>query len=611
MWNKILLLLYGLLVIFPSSAQASSEFETNYRVTMEADKTGMMHVTQNISLTNKLSHVYATAYTLTLEKNQIKNISAYDDKGPVKIDTLEENNLTKINLTFNDQVVGLGQTINFTLNYLSPDMLTHSGQIWELVIPRLGSADQINNYDLTLKIPHFLGEPAYFSPNYLSNNQEGDFNVYRFGKNQLLGTGITAAFGEFQIYDFNLKYHLSNKESNKVKRQIAFPPDTNYQKVKYFVVDPKPQDMNLDQDGNWLVTYLLDGKQNLDIQVQGQVKIFPNPVYSFSHTSADFSSLITEKDYWPVNDIQIQTLAKKLKTPKEIFNFVTNKLTYDYSRARIGAKRLGALEILNNPDRAICMEFTDLFIALARAAGIPARELNGYAYTDNPRLKPLSFAQDVLHAWPEYWDIERKTWVQIDPTWQNTSGGIDYYTKLDQSHFVFAVHGLDSRYPLPAGAYKNEAGEGKDINIIFGKPEEDKIYLPEIDFQIPSIIMSEIPNQGKIIIQNISREAIYNLNYQIENENLIFTAEEFPKLDILLPFAKKEIKYSIKPKKTFLQGNEKITILLNGVAKEYNISVKSLVLGYLLPILGGFIGIIAITLITLKIRSLYLQKLKK
>lgn len=608
---KIFLVSLFLWFVFPSSVFASAEFETHYTVTMEADKNGLMRVVQNISLTNRLSNVYATAYTLAIEKNRISNISAFDSKGLVSVETIDEDNQTKINLSFNDQVVGIGKTLNFTLKYTSNDMFTHSGQIWELMIPRLGSAEQIDNYDLTLRIPLSFGKPAYFSPNYLSSDSEGELQIFRFGKNQLLNTGVTAAFGEFQIYNFDLSYHLVNKENNKVKQQIALPPDTNYQKVKYFAIEPAPLEMNLDEDGNWLGTYILEGKQNLDIAVNGQVKIFATPVYSFSRSGADLANLMTEKDFWPVNDPQIQSLSRKLKTPKEIFDFVTEKLTYDYSRARIGAKRLGALEILNNPDRAICMEFTDLFVTLARAAGIPARELNGFAYTDNPRLRPLSFAQDVLHAWPEYWDKDRKIWIQVDPTWQNTSGGVDYFTKLDQSHFVFAIHGLDSRYPLPAGAYKSSKDESKSVQVAFGKPVEDKIYLPQIAFQFPQQIFSEIPTKGVIVIENVSSEAFYDLNYRLESENLQFLPESLPKLDILLPFAKKEIKYALKPKKTFFQGEEKVTIVLNGVSKEYNVNVKSLVLGYLLPFIGGLIGTITLAVIALKARSLYLQKRAK
>ncbi|GAI19887.1 unnamed protein product, partial [marine sediment metagenome] len=65
---------------------------------------------------------------------------------------------------------------------------------------------------------------------------------------------------------------------------------------------------------------------------------------------------------------------------------------------------MGALKALNSKNPVVCMEFTDLFIALCRAAGIPVREVNGYAHTNNPKLRPLSLTLDVLHAWPEYYD---------------------------------------------------------------------------------------------------------------------------------------------------------------------------------------------------------------
>jgi len=61
------------------------------------------------------------------------------------------------------------------------------------------------------------------------------------------------------------------------------------------------------------------------------------------------------------------------------------------------------------------MEFTDLFIALSRAAGIPAREINGFAYTDDIRLRPLDLVTDMLHAWPEYYDEEKESGHLLTP----------------------------------------------------------------------------------------------------------------------------------------------------------------------------------------------------
>ncbi len=56
---------------------------------------------------------------------------------------------------------------------------------------------------------------------------------------------------------------------------------------------------------------------------------------------------------------------------------------------------------------------------------------------------PLSLIADVLHAWPEYYDQQQNVWVAIDPTWADTTGGIDYFSKLDLRHLTFAIQGQE------------------------------------------------------------------------------------------------------------------------------------------------------------------------
>jgi hypothetical protein len=56
-----------------------------------------------------------------------------------------------------------------------------------------------------------------------------------------------------------------------------------------------------------------------------------------------------------------------------------------------------------------CTEHTWLFVALARAAGIPARPAYGLAYVEGPHRR---FA---YHAWVEV-EIDGR-WVEVDPTW--------------------------------------------------------------------------------------------------------------------------------------------------------------------------------------------------
>jgi len=138
---------------------------------------------------------------------------------------------------------------------------------------------------------------------------------------------------------------------------------------------------------------------------------------------------------------------------------VVNSLDYDFDVIQKDyVQRNGALKALNKEVPAACMEFTDLFITLARSAGIPARELNGYAINVYQNVSlPLSIklkSGDFLHSWPEYYD-PNFGWVPVDPTWGNTSQ-LDFFSKLDNSHFAFVIKGRDSEYPLPAGFYRTD-----------------------------------------------------------------------------------------------------------------------------------------------------------
>ena len=70
------------------------------------------------------------------------------------------------------------------------------------------------------------------------------------------------------------------------------------------------------------------------------------------------------------------------------------------------AAYLGALWALNNR-RGDCTEQADLFVALCRARGIPARRMSGYLCDRNRRLVPALF-----HDWAEYYDGNR--WQRVD-----------------------------------------------------------------------------------------------------------------------------------------------------------------------------------------------------
>ena len=86
-----------------------------------------------------------------------------------------------------------------------------------------------------------------------------------------------------------------------------------------------------------------------------------------------------------------------------------------------------AVKVLENR-RGDCNEFTTLYVALARAAGLPARTVAGLLYV-NGRF--------YYHAWPE---VYLSDWVAVDPLFDQFPA--------DAAHVRLAVGGLARQVEL-------------------------------------------------------------------------------------------------------------------------------------------------------------------
>jgi hypothetical protein len=84
-----------------------------------------------------------------------------------------------------------------------------------------------------------------------------------------------------------------------------------------------------------------------------------------------------------------------------------------------------------------CTEHALLFVALARAAGIPAREVSGLVYMGD------AIQRFGWHAWAEV-DLGGR-WVQVDPSWNETLANATHLTLGvgDESDWVAALGGLE------------------------------------------------------------------------------------------------------------------------------------------------------------------------
>src|SRR3989344_918440 len=442
-------------VLNVSNVGAQEEFLIDSRVEFLVTETGKTQITNEITLENALSSLYATSYTLSLENIDIQNARAYTTAGDaLEVSSEKDGDTTNLRILFPDAVVGKGKSRQFNVSYENSSFTVRTGEVWEISIPKLASESAFRSYEAILKVPTSFGFEAYISPKPVSAYEADNFRVYEFNEEELTKTGVSAGFGQFQVFNFILNYHLENPLSRVAETEIAIPPDTSFQKVYIRSLIPEPSSVNVDADGNWIAVYSLDSRERVDVVATGEVQIFSSN-RNFPRPSPEvLQANLKASNYWQIDDSEIRALALKLKTPRSIYDYVSSTLKYDYSRVRPNVERLGARGALLSPNAAICMEFTDLFIAIARSAGIPAREINGYAYTENPDIQPLGLVADVLHSWPEYWDEERGSWIPIDPTWASTTGGVDFFDKLDLRHFTFVIHGQSETRPYPPGSYK-------------------------------------------------------------------------------------------------------------------------------------------------------------
>lgn len=506
------ILLFLILIIrFQIPVAAQSEFSVDATVTYDVQESGKTIVTHNIVLENNFSNIYATNYGLGLENIETQNISATDLNGKkIPVEVQKDGVSTKIKISFSDAVVGKGNKRNFSISYENGSFAVRTGEIWEVSVPRLEEETSFRNYKVILKVPSGFGLEAYISPKPESSQTDSKGLIYIFNRSQLTKTGISAGFGQFQIFSYNLSYHLENPLGKNAVTQIALPPDTAFQKVYLQNLEPKPDNVTVDSDGNWLASYILTARQRIDVVASGSVQIFAGYRTFPKPTDKELSDNLLETEFWQVNDPIIKALATELKTPKAIYDYVSKTLKYDFNRVQPNVQRMGAVSALNNPTQAICMEFTDLFIAIARAAGIPAREINGYAYTENPELQPLSLVADVLHAWPEYYDKDKGVWIPVDPTWASTSGGINYFDKLDLRHFAFVIHGESDIMPYPPGSYKLGPNPQKDVYVSFGKLPEERTSNLRIFFT-PVRTLPFLNSIYSVKIENPGPQAVYTV----------------------------------------------------------------------------------------------------
>gem|GEM_PF-5094229 len=409
------------------------EFQVNQNIIYNFNQNGVAQVEYNIELTNSTALIYAKEYTLRFEGSVPENIESYDEAGTIP-STFSESSIA---LAFKKPAIGKDNSKKFTIKFNVGDLVKNNGSLKELTLPSIQNPFQTNT-TIKLVVPESWGQLAH---------QSIDTQELSFTSTSKLIPKTNFSFGNAQIVDFKLNYYLDSGN------QIPLPPDSSNQQVLFKKISPMPIAITQDQDGNWYANY--KHTNPIDIVVEGSAKLGQNIYYKDNSTLDYLKKTLEANDTWP-------KLSEKYSSPRQIYDHVVS--TLDYNRTRASApENQTVLQLLDNPQNAICTDFTNYFISLARSNNISSRQIIGYALTNNQEIRPLNQNADILHTWPQFFDTQKNTWHEVDPTWGKTTG-VDYYTNIGQNHLAFIIRGTESTYPKPPGAFR-QPGSPKSVEV--------------------------------------------------------------------------------------------------------------------------------------------------
>ena len=566
----VIFLFFTPIVVSVFAQDFKSDYKVEYFLKEEVNNHIETEVKYEITITNLRSDIYVSQFNLSFPKSfPIKNIAARDDNGEVQPEVVVDDEKIKIRLSFSNPKIGKDKKNNFYLTFNQANLFKLNGNIWEVMIPTL-TGEKYESYQVIVYLPADRDKKISIANPRPTKINRIDSHIQIIWQNPSSRT-IYAIFGEEQFYKTQLTYYLSNPKPLPIYTELAFPPDTLYQKIFIQNISPKPVQIYTDLDGNFLAKYFLYPKETKQVFFEGIIAVYPSPrqeVIPFVRRMFEQQKkyLLTQKSYW-----QIENLDKlpKINQPRQIYDYVINHLQYNFKNIEKRKKRLGANDALSNPNLSVCTEYTDLFIALAREKGIMTREIQGYGFSWENFLRPISLVSDVLHAWPEYYDQEKQIWIPIDPTWEDTSG-IDYFYSFDVNHIAFVIHGKQPDYPLPAGMYKISDSKAIKVLPVREKPADSgQIYLGFHRF--PTKIFSGQKYSGKILVKNSTNTYQWGVDLSINPSGLVLDKKRIS-FNFLLPGEEKTIPINffapriVKP--------EVFELMINFRGKEYKKAIE-------------------------------------
>jgi transglutaminase-like putative cysteine protease len=568
--RKLLLAPIFLIAFFALASSSVEAAVLNKNITRTFDvQDSYVRVTERIdaSITDNRFYVPAGSEEVFVVFNPIVNDTTAEDKINKTLPTIQVKDAAGRSIAHTTEVseqniliktsypgqIRVHTSQSLIVTYDSYALTDHTGAIRDLYIPSYAEDYQFETDTIKLTIgtkvliPKDFGNFNFITPEVEPKETETKWEL-NFTQEQLTGVITWIQIGTIQYYQFDISqpYEATsniplffNTYSIILPRDITAGPLT--QTVHYTEISPRPYQTRLDAEGNFVADFKVPATESGTIKAEGYIVVEDSKDFDIMESGAVSdvpeairTSFTAPAAFWETDAPEIVAKAAELKgTKTSVYDILETTYKYvvdqiDYSEVkRFGInERQGALKTLQG-GAAVCMEYSDLFIALMRAQGVPARAGFGYGY-DSRSTSGI----DTAHQWAEVYLPTQDTWILVDTTWGETGTNV---IGGDLNHFYKYVAGTSPLDPAPVAAkyFGSLASVPNEEFIISALAEE-----PLERGQSQSELLAAFPSQEEnFLSQAASSIALVTSTLDRQVSTLIETSF-YPQSGVVLTFLK-------------------------------------------------------------------------
>lgn len=525
-------------IINAQSAIVNRQLDRNY--TLNADGSVAVNEKLSVTINSPQYQILSSSEEAFILFNPIVDDVQAKDKLAKSLATLKITDQTNKTLTYRSETkdqnlyiyvkyprnVRQGSPLSITLNYSSFALAAKTGLVYDIYVPSFTKdfkfGDNTSSLSVTtnISIPKNLGELNFITPTQ-KVEEVGENRRITFSQADLTGNLAWVQIGTKQAYAFEITQPIgqssvtglySNTYELLLPRDIVSGPLT--QTVEYTKIEPTPYAVSKDENGNLKAVFKLPANATGEIKLIGFINLSINKQFDLTNSGliADIPSDIRTNNtksaiYWEVDNANIQKAAQEIAgEEKDIYKLIEKTYAYvveriDYSDVkRFGInKRQGAAKTLDG-GAAVCMEYSDLFIALLRAQGIAARGAFGYGY-DFRSTNGIN----TPHQWAEVYLPAQNTWILVDTTWGESGNAV---IGADLNHIYKYVASDSPESPAPVqvryvGTLATISDEKFTITPLDKVPESQGLSsakLLELYPEPAKTVISQLQDGGSLIL---------------------------------------------------------------------------------------------------------------